>query len=198
MSVRILRGPNLGESRIPMSKRIAAILALDVVGYTALMAEEPATTLAILQKILKEIVQPATRQQGGRIVKLMGDGALIEFRTAAGAILAAEQIQRSLSMQEIQMRAGVHAGDITSDGTDIFGEAVNIAARLEAAAPPGGAFISRVAAEVAGSGLAVQFSSEGALRLKGLPNPVETLSIDFGREDRREPGLPGQPPVTGH
>ena len=168
-----------------MFKRMAAILALDVVGYTAQMSEAPDTTLAALQKILKEIVQPATRQQGGRIVKLMGDGALIEFRTAAGAILAAEQIQRSLLTQEIQMRAGVHAGDITSDGKDIFGEAVNIAARLEASAPPGGAFVSRVAAEVAGSGLSVRMISEGALRLKGLPNPVETLSIDLGRQDRQ-------------
>lgn len=168
-----------------MSKRMAAILALDIVGYTALLSKAPDTTLAALQKILKEIVRPATRQQGGRIVKLMGDGALIEFRTAAGAILAAEQIQRSLSAQEIQMRAGVHAGDITSDGADIFGEAANVASRLEAAAPPGGAFVSRVAAEVAGSGLSVRMSSEGALRLKGVPNPVETLSIDLWREDRR-------------
>ena len=167
-----------------MSKRLAAILALDVVGYTQLLAEAPDTTLDALQKILKETVQPVVRQQGGRIVKLMGDGALIEFRTASGAIIAAEQIQRSMSTHEIKMRAGVHVGDITSDGTDIFGEAVNIAARLEAAAPPGGAFVSRVAAEVAGSGLPVRMSSEGALRLKGLPNPVETVSIDLWREDR--------------
>ncbi|MCZ6863610.1 MAG: alpha/beta fold hydrolase [Alphaproteobacteria bacterium] len=168
-----------------MSRRIAAILSLDVVGYTARMAADPSATLADLQRVLDDVVRPAVRDCEGRIVKLMGDGALVEFATAANAIAAAESIQRSLKGDSMQLRAGVHAGDVTVKGADIFGEAVNIAARLEAAAPPGGVLVSRTAMDVAGGGLQTVLKPEGALRLKGLPQPVEALSIDIEGDVRQ-------------
>ncbi len=168
-----------------MSRRIAAILSLDVVGYTARMATDSSATLADLQRVLRDVVRPAVRDRGGRIVKLMGDGALVEFATAVDAIAAAESILRTLKDDAVQLRAGVHVGDVTINETDIFGDAVNVASRLEASAPAGGALVSRTAVDVAGGGLETALKPEGALRLKGLPRPVEAMSIDLEGDERK-------------
>ncbi|QIE54043.1 alpha/beta fold hydrolase [Pikeienuella piscinae] len=169
-----------------MSRHIAAILSLDVVGYSARMAEDAEATLRDLQRILRTIVRPLIRESGGRVVKLMGDGALAEFGAAGDAIRATQSIQQAMRAEATQLRAGVHVGDVTVEGDDIFGDAVNIAARLQEAARPGGALVSRAAVEMAGGGIGVGLRPEGALRLKGLARPVEALALDLDAAERHE------------
>jgi adenylate cyclase len=132
------------------TRRLAAILAADVVGFSKLIGEDEAGTLAALREIRKEIVNPVLAEHGGRIFKLMGDGMLAEFPSAVQALRAAIGIQERLhqrnaeasSGQRIEVRIGVHQGDVVVEGTDLLGDGVNIAARLEALAEPGGICIS--------------------------------------------------------
>ncbi|HKK35753.1 MAG TPA: adenylate/guanylate cyclase domain-containing protein, partial [Paracoccaceae bacterium] len=168
-----------------MTRRMAAILALDAAGYTARMAADRDATLAALRRVFRDVVRPGIAAEDGRVVKLTGDGALAEFPSAAGAVLAAAAIQRALSDDPVRLRAGVHVGDVTMEGGDVFGDAVNIAARLEAAAPEGGVLVSRAAADMAGGGLDVTLEPRGALRLKGVPRPLESLAValDGARRD---------------
>ncbi|WP_340108492.1 alpha/beta fold hydrolase [Pikeienuella sp. HZG-20] len=167
-----------------MVQRISAILSLDVVGYGARMTSDPAGTLDDLQRVLRAVVRPAVRGGDGRIVKLLGDGALVEFPSAGDAIRAAAQILAATRQGATRLRAGVHVGDVAVEGDDIFGDAVIIAARLQAAAPPGGGLVSRFAAEMAGGALEVALRPEGALNLKGAARPIEALSIDLGSKSR--------------
>lgn len=162
-------------------RRLAAVLSLDVVGYSALMEKSATGALDDLNRIFRSAVRPAVDQFGGRVVKLMGDGALVEFPTAGGAILATHQIQTSLADSEVCLRAGVHVGDVTVEGQDIFGDAVNIAARLQAEARSGDGLISRVAFDMAGGDLQadIALKPEGAFRLKGVSRPVEALSLNL-------------------
>ena len=162
-----------------MPRRMSAILSLDVVGYTARMAADSSSMLADLDRVLNQVVRPCVKENQGRIFKLMGDGALVEFTTARSAIVAAECIQRALTGGAVQLRAGISVGDVSINGADVFGDAVNIAARLQSSAPPGGVLVSRVAVDMAGGGLGVVLKAEGALRLKGLAQPVEAMSIDL-------------------
>lgn len=171
-----------------MTRRIAAILALDAAGYTERMAADREGTLAELRRVFRDAVRPALAAEGGRVVKMTGDGALAEFPSAAGAILAAAAIQRALRDDPVRLRAGVHVGDVAVQEGDLFGDAVNIAARLEAAAPEGGVLVSRTAADMAGGGLGVPLRPMGGMRFKGVPRPVEVLALDLDGL-RREAGF---------
>ncbi|MEO1688535.1 MAG: alpha/beta fold hydrolase, partial [Pseudomonadota bacterium] len=172
-----------------MSRRLAAILSLDVVGYTDAMARDAPGTLAAVAALLRGVVRPELRARNGRLFKLMGDGALAIFDSAADAMTAAARIQQAAATQagSLRLRAGVHAGDVTQDGDDVFGDAVNIAARLQAAAPPGGVLVSRLTADLAGGGHDAALHPKGMIRLKGVPRPVEALSVDLngGRSEAR-------------
>src|SRR6476620_7122441 len=117
---------------------LVAILAADVVGCSKLMAEDEAGTLAALKRHRVELFDPETAKRGGRIVKLMGDGVLVEFPSVVDAVECALAVQRALaSDNKIKLRIGVNLGDVIIDGEDIYGEGVNVAARLEALAEPG-------------------------------------------------------------
>ncbi len=163
-------------------RRMAAILSLDVVGYSSLMEKGATDALRDLNRVFRTIVRPGVDQYDGRIVKLLGDGALVEFSSAGDAILAAHRIQAALSDNLVRLRAGVHVGDVTTDGDDIFGDAVNIAARLQAEARPGDGLISRGAADMAGGDLQpdIMLKPEGSIRLKGVSRPIEALSLNLG------------------
>src|SRR4029077_12705220 len=132
-------------------RRLAAILAADVVGYSRLMENDETGTLARLGMLRREIIDPSIAAHSGRMVKLMGDGALVEFASAIDAVTCAVDIQKSVHERnaneagdkEIWFRIGINVGDIIVDGDDIYGDGVNIAARLEGLAEPGGIFISR-------------------------------------------------------
>ncbi|MEE8144318.1 MAG: adenylate/guanylate cyclase domain-containing protein, partial [Kiloniellales bacterium] len=133
-----------------MERRLAAILAADVVGYSRLIRADEEGTLASLNAIRKELVDPRIAEHQGRIVKLMGDGMLAEFGSAIGAVQMAAEAQQAIAQrnselpedQRIEFRIGVNLGDVVIDGDDIHGDGVNLAARLEALAEPGGICIS--------------------------------------------------------
>src|SRR6056297_1893572 len=126
-----------------MQRRLAAILAADIVGYSRMMSADEAGTLEMLRQFRAEQFIPTITSQGGRIVKSMGDGWLVEFSSAINAITAAMRLQDGLSGHSpMRLRYGVHIGDITHEEDDIFGDGVNIAARLEALARPGHLLIS--------------------------------------------------------
>ena len=168
-----------------MKQKISAILSLDAVDYTKRMSEDADTTLSELESVFRRIIRPAAKRNSGRIFKLLGDGVLIEFNTASSAILAANAILAEMRGESFSLRAGVHVGDVTTKGTDLFGEAVNVASRLQSSAKPGGCLVSKTAVEVAGTTFGVALQSESSLHLKGISNPVEAYSIDLDGDDRQ-------------
>jgi adenylate cyclase len=138
----------LSDERV--ERRLAAILAADVAGYSRLMGADEEGTLAQLKAVRKTLVDPTIAAHRGRIVKTTGDGMLVEFASAVDAARCAIEAQRGMAEQNaavpqdqrIEFRIGIHVGDIIIDDNDIFGDGVNIAARLEGIAEPGGVCIS--------------------------------------------------------
>ena len=140
----------MSEARF--ERRLAAILAVDVAGYSRLMGEDEEGTLAALRAIRRELGDPKIKEHRGRIVKTTGDGLLIEFASVVDAVRCAVETQREMATRNagipperpIEFRMGINLGDIIVEDGDIFGDGVNIAARLEALADPGGICVSRV------------------------------------------------------
>ncbi len=163
-----------------MERRLAAILAADVVGYSRLMSEDEAGTLERLKSLRKELVKPKITERKGRIVKLMGDGLLAEFPSVVEAVQCAVDIQQSMNEREavlpeerlIRLRIGVNLGDIIVEGSDIYGDGVNVAARLEGLAEPGGACISGKVYEEVKNKLSIAFEDLGEQKVKNIPEPV--------------------------
>ncbi|WP_288902337.1 alpha/beta fold hydrolase [uncultured Sneathiella sp.] len=175
-------------------QRLAAILSLDVVGFSRMMQKDSPTLLAALNSLYRKIVTPAVARHHGRIVKLLGDGALIEFSSAIEALECAYAIQKRLREADlpfsypepIRLRAGLHAGDVVVEGDDLFGDAVNIAARIQAAAHPGGILLSHIFRTLAGSHIKIPLKREGRHSFKGIEQPIELLSVDFTDPDVAE------------
>ncbi|WP_323783166.1 adenylate/guanylate cyclase domain-containing protein [Leisingera sp.] len=157
-----------------MQRRLAAILAADIVGYSSLMDEDEAGTLAALKTHRAELFYPETEKRGGRIVKLMGDGALVEFRSILEAVECALAIQKAMAASNgpIRLRIGLNLGDVVADGEDIYGDGVNVAVRLEGLAEPGGVCISSVVRESLGKRIEAEFTDDGAFQIKGKPQPI--------------------------
>ncbi len=157
-----------------MTRRLAAILAADVVGYSKLMAEDEAGTLAALKSHRRDLFNPLTSKHNGRIVKLMGDGALVEFSSVVDAVECAVSIQQSLAAANgpIQLRIGINLGDVIIDGEDIYGDGVNVAARLETLAAPGGICISAMVQESLGNRIEVAFADAGEHHVKNIARPI--------------------------
>ncbi|MDH3666499.1 MAG: tetratricopeptide repeat protein [Paracoccaceae bacterium] len=155
-------------------RRLSAILAADVVGYSALMAENEAGTMAALRAHRAEVFDPETERHGGRIVKLMGDGALVEFPSVVDAVECALAVQSALAEQggPIKLRIGINLGDVILEGDDIYGDGVNVAARLEGLAAPGGICVSSVVHESIGNRVEAEFTNAGAHEVKGMPRPI--------------------------
>jgi adenylate cyclase len=174
-----------------MERRLTAILAADVVGYSRLMGEDEVGTLARLKACRRELVDPAIEQFHGRIVKLMGDGALVEFASVVDAVQCAADIQRRMPVHQrdvadarrIRFRVGVNLGDIIVDGDDIYGNGVNIAARLESESEPGGICISGTAFDHALHKTDVGFASLGEQRLKNIADPVRVYRVLLDPKD---------------
>jgi class 3 adenylate cyclase/pimeloyl-ACP methyl ester carboxylesterase len=173
-----------------MVRRLAAIMAADVVGYSRLMGEDEAGTLAQLKTTRSELIEPAIAKHGGRIVKLMGDGLLADFGSMVEAVTCAAEIQREMKSRigdapenkQMLLRIGVHLGDIIIDGDDIYGDGVNIAARLQTLAQPGGICISRQAFDQIDRKLGVNWRALGPQQLKNIDRPVEAYATDFDSE----------------
>jgi TolB-like protein len=171
------------------NRRLAAILAADVVGYSRLMQEDEAGTLAALKQRRKEIFEPTLARHRGRVVKLMGDGVLVEFGSAVAAVQCAVELQQAMSAavssndgndqkrKTILLRIGVNLGDVIVEGSDLYGDGVNIAARLEALAEPGSICISaKVRDEVQGK-IDVKLEDMGEVALKNMERPVHVFKI---------------------
>jgi TolB-like protein/Flp pilus assembly protein TadD len=161
-------------------RRLAAILAADVVGYSRLMGEDDAGTLAALKVLRKELFSPKVAEHHGRIVKLMGDAALVEFASVVDAVACAVALQKVLASRNaetpadrrIDLRIGVNLGDVIIEGSDIYGDGVNVAARLQELAAPGGIVLSATAYEHAEAKVDVGFQDGGAHQLKNIAKPV--------------------------
>jgi adenylate cyclase len=168
-----------------VQRRLAAILAADVVGYSRLMEIDEAGTLARLKSLRREIIDPAIAAHSGRMVKLMGDGALVEFASAVDAVTCAIEIQKSVRKHNadgpaekwIQFRIGINVGDIIVDGEDIYGDGVNVAARIESLAEPGGIFISRAAADHVRDKVPIRIENRGDHTVKNIVRPIEVFCV---------------------
>ena len=169
-----------------VTRKLTAILAADVVGYSRLMGEDEAGTLAELRAVQQEIVDPAIAEHGGRIVKLTGDGILAEFPSVVEATRCAMAWQRRMAARNEPLpedrrfvfRIGINLGDVLVQEGDIFGDGVNVAARLEAMAEPGGICLSSGAYEQVGRKLRLQAEDLGELQLKNISEPVRVYRID--------------------
>jgi len=168
-----------------MERRLAAILAADVVGYSRLMESDEAGTIERLRSLRTELVEPAIAGRKGRIVKLMGDGLLAEFPSVVGAVECAADIQQRVSAREteepddrrIRLRIGINLGDIVIEDDDIYGDGVNIAARLEGLAEPGSICISGAAFDAIEGKTVVAFSDAGEQSLKNIAKRIRVYSL---------------------
>jgi adenylate cyclase len=165
------------EKRV--NRKLAAILAADVVGYSRLMGADEAGTLAALKRHREAIFDPAVAAHNGRIVKLIGDGVIAEFGSVVDAVSCAHSVQRSpttpdksASQPTIVLRIGINLGDVIIEGDDIYGDGVNIAARLEPLAEPGGICVSSIVNESVGNRIDIRFQDGGEISVKNIDRPI--------------------------
>jgi adenylate cyclase len=173
-------------------RKLAAIVALDAVGYSRLMERDESRTLAMLTEHRIERLEPTLAHHGGRLIKLIGDGALVEFASVVDALNAAIEFQRAMSWanldrpdERIAFRIGIHVGDVIIDGDDLYGDGMNIAARLEGQAPPGGIVVSGNARDAVVNRVSAEFRDLGSLKLKNIERPVQAFQVVFDREQRQ-------------
>src|SRR6201987_553228 len=178
----------MAEERI--NRKLAAILAADVVGYSRLMASDEAGTLAALKRHRQMVFEPAVVAHQGRIVKLIGDGTIVEFASVVDAVNCALSVQRSGdSLQDeslqpkIVIRIGINLGDVIIEGDDIYGDGVNIAARLEPVAEPGGICISSIVNESIGNRIDARFEDGGEVSVKNIDRPIRVWKWHLSKMD---------------
>lgn len=190
-------------SKERLQRRLAAILSADVVGYSRLMGLDEAGTLSRLNALRRELIDPTIAAHAGRIVKLMGDGALVEFASAVDAVTCAIEIQRQVrecvadgsESNPIQFRIGINVGDVIIEGDDIHGDGVNIAARIEGIAEPGGVSISDDAWRHLQGKMAANFVDGGEQNLKNIARPVRVYRLDLAPKAATASDLPRPMPA---
>ena len=171
-----------------MERRLSAIMAADVVGYSRLMGANEVATLTSLREHRDELIDPCIASHQGRIVKLTGDGMLVEFSSVVSAVDCAVDVQREMRARNadvpverrIEFRIGINLGDVIVDGDDIFGDGVNVASRIEGVAKPGGVSVSGNVRENVGNKLDLEFEDSGEQELKNIAFPVRVFSIVIG------------------
>jgi adenylate cyclase len=167
------------------SRRLAAILAADVVGYSRLVSADETGTLARLSALRREVVEPNIAKHSGRLFKIMGDGFLAEFASAVQAVTCAVAIQKEVEdaafglddNKKMRLRVGIHVGDVMVDGDDLMGDGVNIAARLESIAVTGGISVSRAVHDQVRDRIDVVFDDKGEIALKNIARPVQVFAV---------------------
>lgn len=180
----------MAEARV--ERRLAAVLAADVAGYSRLMGADEEGTLAALRAHQRELLDPKIAEFRGRIVKTAGDGLLIEFGSVVDATHCAIDVQRGMTERNVsvppdkrlEFRIGINVGDVIVEDNDIFGDGVNVAARLEGIAEPGGIVISASAHDAVINRIKAEFRDLGALSLKNIERPVRALQVVFVSGDR--------------
>ena len=166
-------------------RRLAAILAADVVGYSRLMEQDEAGTLAAIRDLRREVIDPLLSEHQGRIVKLMGDGALVEFGSVVDAVACAVAIQKGVAARQadvpaerrIVFRIGINLGDVVVEGDDLLGDGVNVAARLEQLCEPGGVLVSGTAFDQLQGKLGLPLDFSGEQHVKNIARPVRTYRV---------------------
>jgi TolB-like protein/class 3 adenylate cyclase len=191
------------------TRRLAAIVMADVVGYSRLVGADEEGTLAALTALRRELAHPKIEEHHGRVVRTTGDGLLVEFASVVDAVRCAVEVQREMAERNdpvpidrrIEFRIGINLGDIINDGDDIFGDGVNIAARLEALAEPGGICVSRVVRDQVRDKLPIAFEDRGEQQVKNIARPVRVYRVLLNAEAKPaapptpEPAPPPQPPL---
>jgi adenylate cyclase len=180
----------MSEARV--ERRLAALLAADVAGYSRLMGEDEEGTLAALRAVRRQLADPKIAEHRGRIVKTTGDGLLAEFASVVDAVRCAVEVQREMTARNaaasperrIEFRMGINLGDIIIEDGDIFGDGVNIAARLEVLAEPGGICLSAAAYEQVRDRLDLAFDDLGEQQVKNITRPVRTYRVALGISSR--------------
>ena len=202
-------------AREKIDRRLAAILSADVVGYSRLMGIDEAGTLGALRAHRAELIDPTIAAHNGRIVKLMGDGLLVEFASAINAVECAAEIQQGMAVRNtkvpddrlIAFRIGVNLGDVIIDDDDIYGDGVNVAARLQEVAAPGGIYLSGTVFEHVDGKVDADLVDMGNQQLKNMAKPIRVsawTSWIFRRLPGSGPSLTcrakrkGQSPVGVH
>jgi class 3 adenylate cyclase len=183
MATPIAQGHNSMEGTI--ERRLAAILAADVAGYSRLMGEDEVATLRALKAHRRDLIDPTIARHHGRIVKTTGDGMLVEFASIVDAVGCAVSIQRGMidrnedvpPDRRLIFRIGINIGDIIIEGGDIFGDGVNVAARLEALCEPGGLCISRGANEQIRDKLSLAFADRGEQTVKNIARSIGVFGL---------------------
>lgn len=174
-----------GSVKGPVTRRLVAILVADVVGFSRHMEQDDAGTLARLREIRESLFDPRISENGGRIVKTAGDGMLIEFGSADASLRCAVDVQRAMATRNgmqaasdrIEFRIGINLGDIIIDGDDIMGDGVNVAARLEALAEPGGICVSGAVRDQMHGSLDVGFVDIGERQVKNITRPIRVFAV---------------------
>ena len=162
----------------PNQRRLAAILAADVAGYTRLVEQDTDGTVAAWKAARDDVIKPLVEGKSGRIIKFTGDGFLVEFPSVQDAVACATALQEKLTSSPLKFRMGINVGDITDDGGDVHGEGVNIAARLEALAEPGGICISGDVHNQVRNRLELQYEDLGEKEVKHVSRPVRVYAIN--------------------
>src|SRR6201981_2984089 len=193
-----MRSGNTALTTERVERRLAAILAADVANYSRLMGADEEGTLARLKALRRELADPKIKEHRGRICKTTGDGLLIEFASVVDAVRCAVEVQREMAERNadvspdgrIEFRMGINLGDIMKDGRDIYGDGVNVAARLEALAEPGGICVSRMVRDQVRDKLAFSFEDMGEQQVKNIARPVRVHRMLLGER-------PGPPEPAG-
>src|SRR6266851_314872 len=181
-----------------VERRLAAILAADVAGYSRLMGADEEGTHAALTALRREITDPKIKEHRGRIVKTTGDGLLAEFASVVDAVRCAVALQREMALRNdgvpkercIEFRIGINLGDVIIDEHDIYGDGVNVAARLEALAEPGGICVSRVVRDQVRDKVDFAFEDLGERQVKNIARPIRVYRIPIAENVAAKAPLP--------
>src|SRR5262249_20725661 len=190
-----------GGSPDRVERRLAAILAADVAGYSRLMGQDEAGTLARMRKLRREVIDPEVAERKGRIVKTTGDGLLIEFPSVVEAVACAVSIQREMAElsgdgvpeQRIEFRVGINLGDVIVEDGDIHGDGVNVAARVEALAEPGGICVSEDTFRQVHGKVDAEFIDTGEHQLKNIARPIRMYRVVQAGRAAASVATPGPP-----
>jgi adenylate cyclase len=184
------------------TRRLAAILAADVAGYSRLMGADEEGTLERLQALRRELLDPKIAEHHGRIVKTTGDGLLVEFASVVDAVRCAVAVQQAMPERHtgvatdnrIEFRIGINLGDVIVEGDDLYGDGVNIAARIEALADAGGVFVSNTVHDHVRDRLPFVFEDLGEQQVKNIARPVRVYRVcDLGAVAKGSPAQPSLP-----
>jgi adenylate cyclase len=172
-----------------VQRRLAAILAADVVGYSRLVGQDEDGTLAAVRTLRAEVIEPKIAEHQGRLFKTTGDGFLAEFPSVVNAVTCALAVQRAMSSRnaelpedrKVELRIGIHLGDVVAEDGDVYGDGVNVAARIEGLAPPGGIVVSAMVRDNIGSRLDLAFEDMGEQQLKNIAKPLRVYLLGASR-----------------